>query len=97
MLSAAAAPSFALGTCSAPGRPDFAGLVVDDRVVALDAAGRFLARQHMNLSGTDSVLAALQAWDRNLPALHRIAVSFAGERDLGAQRNACIVEVSDAA
>ena len=51
--------TFALGTFSTDDGARFAGLVRDDRVVRLDAAS--------------SVLALLQDWDANLPAVRHAA------------------------
>jgi 2-keto-4-pentenoate hydratase/2-oxohepta-3-ene-1,7-dioic acid hydratase in catechol pathway len=71
---------FALGTFSVAGGPRFAGLVVGERVVALDALPP-LARAHGRvLAGTASVLDLLQDWDANFAALQ--AVFDGVEREL---------------
>jgi 2-keto-4-pentenoate hydratase/2-oxohepta-3-ene-1,7-dioic acid hydratase in catechol pathway len=84
LMSLASSPPFALGTFATAGGPTFAGLTVAGRVIALGAANGFLKRQDLGLMGTESVLAILQTWDHNLPALHRVAAALAGglERDL---------------
>jgi 2,4-diketo-3-deoxy-L-fuconate hydrolase len=63
---------YALGSFSIAGCPPFAGLVIDDLVVALAALRPHGERMDAPLAGTKSVLAFLQSWRRNEPALDRI-------------------------
>jgi 2,4-didehydro-3-deoxy-L-rhamnonate hydrolase len=64
---------FALGTFSVAGSPSFAGLVVDDKVIAVRALGRPLA-------AGGSMLSVLDDWDTNFGLLQSAADrAFAGE------------------
>lgn len=75
---------FRLGTFSVGNSPPFAGLVLKDRALALTAATAFLERVGLELAATESILAVLEQWPRNVPVLHRIAAALAtgSERDL---------------
>ena len=55
----------------------FAALVVGDRVLSLAAAVAFVRRQGLELSAAGSVLAILDQWPRNFPALQRVADALA--------------------
>ena len=64
---------FGLATCSLSAGTPFAALVVGDRVLSLAAAVAFVRRQGLELSAAGSVLAILDQWPRNFPALQRVA------------------------
>jgi 2,4-didehydro-3-deoxy-L-rhamnonate hydrolase len=76
--------SFALGTFSAAGSPAFAGLVIDERVIALHAL-----REH--LSGS-SMLELLEHWEHNLAALESVVAAF--DTPAGAALSACAVPLT---
>lgn len=63
-------PVFQLGTFSAAGSRPFPGLVVNDQVIALAAAGGQLAR-----CGT--ILEVLEDWERHFEVLRRLAARLA--------------------
>lgn len=75
------ATAFGLGTFStASGGSPFAGLAVRDRVLPLAGTTDFLNREGRRLSATDSILGVLESWEKNLPALQRLADALqAGE------------------
>lgn len=77
MSVSAVSPRFALGMFSVAGCPPFPGVIVGEQVTALQAASPFLQRQRLELSGTASVGAVLEGWERNLPVLQRIAAGMA--------------------
>lgn len=66
--------SFALGTFSAPNRPRFAGLVVqEDEVIEVGALDRVLAEAGSEPIDADSVLGIFDKWDRTFNSLQRAA------------------------
>jgi 2-keto-4-pentenoate hydratase/2-oxohepta-3-ene-1,7-dioic acid hydratase in catechol pathway len=75
--------SFGLATCSLAGGAPFAALVVDGRVLSLAAAAPFVRRQGLELSAAGSVLAILEQWSRNFPALQRVADALAAGSEGG--------------
>jgi len=68
-----ASSQFAIGTFSFAGSPPFAGLVMDDRVIALHAMTRILHRLDLHPIGADSVLSLLEHWEHNFAILQKVA------------------------
>ncbi|WP_069806225.1 fumarylacetoacetate hydrolase family protein [Thermogemmatispora onikobensis] len=68
---------FALGSFSIAGCPPFAGLVLDERVIAVHALQPLCERLGQPLSDDGSVLGLLQQWERNLAALQRAVDTLA--------------------
>jgi len=66
-------PHFALGTFSIAGSPPFAGLMMADRVVALNALVPLCRRLGGELRNPISLLAVLDEWPSNESALRRAA------------------------
>lgn len=64
---------FALGTFSVAGCPSFAGMVIDERVIAIDALKSFAARSGLALTGQVSVLDLLNNWQQSLEVLSAAA------------------------
>ncbi|WP_376794915.1 fumarylacetoacetate hydrolase family protein [Thermogemmatispora sp.] len=62
---------FVLGSFSVAGCPPFAGLVLDEQVVAVDALQPLCERLGQPLCGSKSVLELLEHWEQNLRALQR--------------------------
>jgi len=71
---------YALATFSTPGSPAVAGVVIDDRVVALDAL--IGAAGSGPLQPGMSVFDLLQDWDAALPALDALCAAAAARGDL---------------
>lgn len=72
---------FALGTFSVAGSAPFAGLVVDNQVIALTALQPFCRALGAPLTNTSSTLALLEDWECNFASLQRaIAAIVAGEQ-----------------
>jgi 2-keto-4-pentenoate hydratase/2-oxohepta-3-ene-1,7-dioic acid hydratase in catechol pathway len=67
------ANSFRLGTFSAAGCEPFGGLIVDERALAFNALERFLLREQLDFHCDGTTLSLLDAWERNLPILQRVA------------------------
>ena len=65
--------SFALGTFSAAGGPEFPGLVMDEAVFALADVDRRLKREGRALRGVSSTLALFDNWEHDLPLLQSAA------------------------
>lgn len=65
-------PSFAFGTFSIAGAPPFAGLVINEHVIALHSLGQFKRPGVAALTGCDSILDFMQNWDSNLAAVQQI-------------------------
>lgn len=65
--------AFRLGTFSVAGSAPFAGIEVSGKALGLQATTAFLAAQHLELKGTESVLGILEHWRENFPVLQRIA------------------------
>ncbi len=63
---------FSLGTFSAGAGAPFAGLVIAERVYALERLAPQLERLDLSLQGAQSVLALLGSWDRNFSALSQV-------------------------
>lgn len=72
--------SFKLGTFSCAGGPPFAGMVVDDRVVALHAVSQSLAVAGRPLLGAGSMLSLLASWEHDWPLLEEAAEALAHAR-----------------
>ena len=70
-------PRFALGTFSIAGAPTFPGLVMGERVVALNALVPVCKRLGHELRSPDSLLSVLDEWQLNESALCRAAVYIA--------------------
>ena len=68
------------GTYSIAGCPPFAGVLLDDRVLAVHALKPICARLDLPLTGASSLLTLLEDWERNLSSI-RSALPHA---DLGA-------------
>src|SRR5579884_1392501 len=68
---------FALGSFSIAGCPPFAGLVLDERVIAVHALQPLCERLGQPLSDDGSLLGLLQQWERNLAALQRAVDALA--------------------
>jgi len=64
---------FALGTFSAAGCAPFAGVVIDERVIAINALKSFAARSGSALSGQVSVLELLDNWQQSFEVLSAAA------------------------
>jgi len=78
--------SFALGTFSAEGAPDFPGLVVGEEVFALAEVDRRLRRQDGGLRGASSMLALFDHWAHDLPLLRRAVGDLHGGAPLASLR-----------
>lgn len=63
--------AFALGTFSIAGCKPFAGVVRDDRVLALNAIHQCSQETGVRLTGTDTLLEFVNDWDANLHQLTR--------------------------
>ena len=79
---------FGLATCSLSAGAPFAALVVESRVLSLAAAVAFVRRQGLELSAAGSVLAILDQWPRNFPALQCVADALAVGNDGDLERAA---------
>lgn len=62
-------PPFALGTFSIAGGVPFAGLVIDEKVIAARALNAHAGTAEERISGADNLRDILDDWDRNLPAI----------------------------
>lgn len=60
---------FALGMFSAAGCPPFAGLVIDERVIALSALSSFMAQSGIALPAQTTTLDLLENWTQSVKAL----------------------------
>ena len=76
-------PSFKLGTFSLAGCRPFAGLVLDDRVMALEAVVPMCRELGFDLSGSAAMLGLLERWPENLAALGAVAEAAAGDPAFG--------------
>ena len=65
-------PSFKLGTFSVAGGTPFPGLVVNDRVIALEALGALHTHAGLQLARCATLLDVLGAWESNLEALKKV-------------------------
>jgi len=63
---------FALGTFSIAGSPPFAGVVIDDQVIAVAALQPLCEELGSSLSEPETVFGLLQAWERNFPVLQTV-------------------------
>ena len=63
------ATPFALGTFSIAGSPPFAGIVLDDSVIAVTALQPLCEELGGSLSQPETVFGLLQAWEHNFPVL----------------------------
>jgi 2,4-didehydro-3-deoxy-L-rhamnonate hydrolase len=68
---------FALGTFSVAGAPPFAGLVIDERVIAIEALRPLSGQLGKTLLGA-STLELLEHWPENLAALEAVVAALAG-------------------
>ena len=71
---------FELGTFSIAGGPPFAGLVLNQKVIAISALKPLSQQLHVSLTGTDSILALLENWDANFAALQKIVDHIASSK-----------------
>jgi len=69
---------FSLGTFAAAGAPGFPALVIDDKVLALNALKPLLQAQGLILINADSMLGLMEAWDHNIAVLTQ-AVACLGD------------------
>lgn len=72
MQEAKMSAPFALGTFSIAGCPRFAGMVVGDRMIALEALKPIAAARGLVLAGAGSVLELLQNWQTNFATLRAV-------------------------
>lgn len=72
-ISVIAKVRFAIGTFSLAGCPPFAGLVMDDRVIAVDAMRAVVQEEGFSLPVANSTLSLLECWNTALPALQAAA------------------------
>jgi 2-keto-4-pentenoate hydratase/2-oxohepta-3-ene-1,7-dioic acid hydratase in catechol pathway len=71
-LSTAFSAPFALGSFSVAGGKRFGGLVIGERVIALDALKDIARANGLVLAGTDSVFELLQDWHANFAVVQAI-------------------------
>jgi len=83
---------FSLGTFAIAGSRPFAGLVIEERVIALDGTAELLRHWNLSLAGASSVLTLLEDWPRNFHILQRIAEELAAGRAPELARNSFPVE-----
>ena len=76
------ARSFALGTFSAAGGPEFPGMVIGEEVFALAEADRSLRTGGRRLHGAASTLALLDNWEHDFPLLREVAGTLEGGAQL---------------
>ena len=79
----AAQGSFALGTFSAAGGPEFPGVVVGDDVFAVAEIDRRLREGGRALRGAASTLALFENWDHDFPLLQEAMGALEGGAPLG--------------
>jgi 2,4-didehydro-3-deoxy-L-rhamnonate hydrolase len=72
-MSTVRAPLFRLGSFSAAGEPPFPGIVLGERVHAVQGLTALEHEIGLRLHGADSMLGLLERWDENLPALRAMA------------------------
>jgi len=70
-------PPFALGTFSVAGSPPFPGLVMAERVIALNGLVPLCKQLGSELRVADTLLSLLDEWQRNEPALQLVATHLA--------------------
>jgi len=73
MVASNSHSKFELGTFSAAGGPPFAGLVLNQKVIALHALKPLCLQLQIALTGTESILALLENWDANFATLQKVA------------------------
>lgn len=73
---------FSLGTFSVAGCPPFAGVVLDDHVIAVTALQPLCEKRGKVLLMPETIFGLLQAWDHNYPILQSVIdeVQHAGEQ-----------------
>jgi 2-keto-4-pentenoate hydratase/2-oxohepta-3-ene-1,7-dioic acid hydratase in catechol pathway len=81
-------PRFALGTFSIAGAPTFPGLVMGERVIALNALVPVCKRLGHELRNPDTLLSVLDEWQLNESALCRAAQHLADRAEALAQLSA---------
>jgi 2,4-diketo-3-deoxy-L-fuconate hydrolase len=74
-------PLFALGTFSVAGSPSFPGLVMAERVVALNGLVPLCKQLGVDLRIAGTLLGVLDEWQRNEHALRRVATHLADRAD----------------
>jgi len=67
------AAAYALGTFSVAGAPPFPGLILGEKVIALQALAPLARQLGGELTGTGSLLAVLDDWERNGLAIDAVA------------------------
>ena len=92
MEQASSSTPFQLGTFSKGDHLPFVGLVVKNRAVALSAVTHFLERAGLELSATNSLLAVLEQWPKNIPILHCVAAELAAGSEGELDEHATSVE-----
>ena len=78
--------SFALGTFSTAGGPEFPGIVIGEQVFALTEIDRRLRLGGRALRGASSTLALLDNWDHDFPLLQAAAEDLRGGAPLASLR-----------
>lgn len=86
-------PHYALGTFSIAGCTPFAGLIVNDQVVAVSALNGFSAELGGKIYGADSVKTIIESWDVNLPVIRNGARALR-EKTLGEKFANLVVPMS---
>src|SRR6267378_7383988 len=81
MSDSTSAPRFALGTFSVAGAPPFPGLIIAERVVALNALVPLCKRLGGELRGAGSLLSVLDEWALNDRALAQAAAYLQGHTE----------------
>jgi 2,4-didehydro-3-deoxy-L-rhamnonate hydrolase len=87
-MTSSVSPHFALGTFSIAGAPPFPGLVMSDRVAALNALIPLCKRLGAELRNPSSLLSVLDEWQLNEGALRLAAVHLADRTQTLAQLSA---------
>jgi 2,4-diketo-3-deoxy-L-fuconate hydrolase len=87
-MTSSVSPHFALGTFSIAGAPPFPGLVMSDRVAALNALIPLCKRLGAELRNPISLLSVLDEWQLNEGALRQAAVHLADRTQTLAQLSA---------
>ena len=67
---------YGLGTFSIAGGPSFAGLVIDNQVIAINALNQFKDELGGKVYGSSTMLDIIEDWDQNLPVIRKAAEVF---------------------
>ena len=74
---------FSLGTFSVAGCPPFAGVVIEDRMIAVTALQPLCEEAGRPLSSPETVFGLLQSWEHNFPVLQAAVDELQGEQSVG--------------